>query len=112
VALVTADGVRVRSREVRNYPKADLPFWKDALVRHLSARGCALKGEHCFKTKAGLDGCAAEFVVPRGSEDWVLMEAVFVVGDCIAPVEAAGPFERWQKVEPGVQQALLSFEPK
>lgn len=111
VALITADGVRLRSRETRNYPAADLAFWKDALARHLAARGYAPKADRCFKTKAGLDGCSAEFVVPHGAEDWVLSVTLFVVGERVVIVEAAGPFERWAKVEAGVAQALVTFVP-
>lgn len=110
--LITPDGVRVRSREVRNYPKGDLPFWRDAMRRHLLARGYLLKSERCFQTKRGLDGCTAEFMVPHGAEDWVLSETVFVVGDKIALVEAAGPFPRFAKVEKALAEALTTFQPE
>ena len=111
LAFITADGVQVRSRKARNYPKADLTFWADALERHLVARGYLLHNKACFKTTRGLDGCTAEFVLPHAGEDWVLAETVFVVGDDLALVEAAGPFERYKKVAAAVAIALQSFDP-
>ena len=110
-AFITPDGVRLRVRTERNYPKADLPFWADAMERHLVARGYLLHGKQCFKTVKGLDGCTAEFVLPHGGEDWVLAETVFVLGDDIAVLEAAGPFDRYKKVSANLAKSYLSFEP-
>ncbi|MBM4343049.1 MAG: hypothetical protein FJ100_06695 [Deltaproteobacteria bacterium] len=110
LAFITADGVQVRGRTVKNYPKADLPFWADAMERHLVARGYLLHGKTCFKTAAGRDGCTAEFVLPHGGEDWVLAETVFVHGDHLALVEATGPFDRYKKAAPAIAKALQSFE--
>lgn len=111
LALITADGIRIKSREVRNYPKADLPFWVDALKRHLQARGYALQGERCFDTSRGLAGCTVEFLLPHGAEDWVLSQTTFVVEDRIILVEAAGPFDRFSKVAAALNLALRSFDP-
>ncbi len=108
---ITADGVMLKGREVDNYPAAALPFWADALQRHLEARGYVFKAKDCFKTNAGLDGCTLDFVLPYGTEDWVMSETVFVVGDRIVLLEAAGPFERFAKVEPGLKTALKTFQP-
>ncbi len=110
LAFITADGVQVRSRTVKNYPKADLAFWADAMERHLVARGYLLHGKGCFKTANGRDGCTAEFVLPHGGEDWVLAETLFVHGEQIALVEATGPFDRYKKAAPSIAKALMSFE--
>jgi hypothetical protein len=111
LALITADGVRVKSREERNYPKADLTFWVDAMKRHLQARGYAVQGQRCFQTTAGLPGCTLEFLLPHGAEDWVLSETTFVIADRIVLVEAAGPFDRFTKIQEGLNQSLLTFDP-
>ncbi len=111
LALITADGIRLKSREVRNYPKADLPFWIDAMKRHLAARGYAIQAERCFQTAQGLPGCTVEFLLPHGAEDWVLSETAFVVGERLVLVEAAGPFDRFSKVQAGLSRSLLSFDP-
>lgn len=110
-AFITPDGVRLRARTERNYPKAELAFWADAMERHLVARGYLLHGKQCFKTTKGLDGCTAEFILPHAGEDWVLAETVFVLGDELALLEAAGPFDRYKKVSAALAKAYLSFEP-
>lgn len=111
-SFITPDGVRLRARTERNYPKADLPFWADAMERHLVARGYLLHAKQCFKTAKGLDGCTAEFVLPHAGEDWVLAETIFVLGDDLAVLEAAGPFDRYKKVAASLAKAYLSFEPE
>lgn len=110
LAYITPDGVRVRSRTVRNYPKADLAFWADAMERHLVARGYLLHAKRCFKTAKGLDGCTAEFVLPHGSEDWVLAETLYVTGDDIALLEAAGPFDRYKRVAAALAKSYEQFD--
>jgi len=111
-AFITADGVRCSLRTEDNYPKADLAFWTDALQRHLVARGYLLHGQQCFKTTAGLDGCTSEFVVPHGGEDWVFAQTIYVTDDELQILEAAGPFDRYKKVAPALQEAYLTFAAK
>ncbi|MDD5309207.1 MAG: hypothetical protein PHU25_17985 [Deltaproteobacteria bacterium] len=109
--LITADGVMLKAREVDNYPRADLPFWVDAMKRHLAERGYALKSEACFKTEKKLDGCTVDFLLPFGAEDWVLSETIFVKAERVVLVEVAGPFERYAKVEKDLAKALKTFDP-
>jgi hypothetical protein len=108
--LITTDGVEVSAREVPHYPKADLPFWTDALKRHLLQRGYAFQEQGCFRTAKGLDGCTLDFLLPRGAQDWVLSETLFVLGERLVLVEAAGPFARFAKVAPALKQSLRTFE--
>lgn len=108
---VTASGVMLKAREVENYPRADLAFWTDAMKRHLLERGYAFREEHCFETDGKLPGCTLEFLVPRGAEDWVIAETVFVVGKRIVLVEVGGAFARYEPVQSELRQALLTFDP-
>lgn len=109
---ITADGVMLKAREVKNYPEGDLPFWTDALQRHLVARGYIQKGKaDCFKASSGADGCSLTFLVPHGAEDWAMSETLFIVGTRIVVVEAAGPFDRFAKVEQSLAAALRTFDP-
>lgn len=110
--MITADGVLLKIREEDNYPRADLGFWRDALKGHLDARGYAFKSERCFETQRRLAGCTLDFVVPRGAEDWVMSETLFVEGDTVFLVEVAGPFERYAAVEPELKRALETFAPR
>jgi len=109
--LITADGVRMKAREVANYPRAELTFWTDAMGRHLEARGYKKLGERCFATRKALEGCTLDFMVPRGASDWVLSETVFVHGERISLVEVAGPYERWAPLQKAIASALETFEP-
>lgn len=109
--LITADGVMLKAREVENYPKADLPFWTDALKRHLTERGYVATAETCFDTRHGRKACTLDFLLPHGAEDWVLSETIVVVGDRVVLVEAAGPYERFARVAPALKEALATFDP-
>ena len=108
--LITADGVRMKAREVANYPKADLPFWTDAMGRHLEARGYKKLGERCFATKKALKGCTLDFMVPRGASDWVLSETIFVDGERLLVVEVAGPYDRWAPLQKDIAASLETFD--
>lgn len=109
---ITADGVMLKAREVDNYPEAPLGFWTDAMTRHMLAQGYAKKGDRCFKTLEGRDGCTVDFLLPHGAEDWVMSETLFVVGDTIVLVEAAGPFDKYAPVEAELEKALETFSPE
>ncbi len=109
--MITADGVRLKARQVENYPQADMAFWKDALARHMIERGYAKKSEHCFKTPKGIEGCTLDFLLPYGADDWILQETIFIEGDQIVLVEVAGPFTRFQAYGKSLQEALVSFNP-
>jgi hypothetical protein len=106
---ITADGVMVKVREVENYPEASLDFWADAMGRHLEQQGYAHKSKECFTTASGIAGCRLDFLLPHGPEDWVLSETLFVSGDTVYLVEAAGPFERYAKVETEYAASLRTF---
>ncbi len=109
--FITADGVMLKGREVDNYPQAKLPFWTDALRRHLEARGYTFREQECFDTKKGLRGCTLEFVLPWGAEDWAMGVTLYVVGKRIILLESAGPFSRYTAVQGDLAKAYRTFEP-
>ncbi|HEX2736167.1 MAG TPA: hypothetical protein VHM70_31415 [Polyangiaceae bacterium] len=107
---ITPDGVMLKVRTVDNYPKGSLEFWTEAMSEHLVRQGYALSSKRCFKTASSLAGCRLDFLLPHGSQDWVLSETVFVDADNIHLVEAAGPYDRFSKFDQELQQALLTFK--
>jgi hypothetical protein len=109
--MITADGVMLKARQVDNYPEASLEFWTAAMEEHLEAQGYVVKSNGCFKTKRGLDACTVDFLLPHGAEDWVLSETLFVIGDTVVLVEAAGPFDRFAAIEEALDKSLETFEP-
>jgi len=108
---ITADGVRMRVREVDNKPKANLQFWTEALADHLKRRGYMNKGQRCFKTTQGLDACTLNQLLARGTDDWVMSVTVMVVKERIILVEVVGPWARWKRHEPALHRAVMAFAP-
>ncbi|MBN2529721.1 MAG: hypothetical protein JXR76_25245 [Deltaproteobacteria bacterium] len=108
---ITADGVMLKAREVDNYPKAALSFWKDAAQTHLEKVGYTLTDTVCFKTQKGLHGCTLTFALPHGAEDWIFQETIFVVNERLVLVEAAGEFGKFKAIEADLQKALKTFSP-
>lgn len=109
--MITADGVRLKAREVDNYPKATLDFWTQATRRHLAERGYAHHKTSCFKTTKALPGCTLDFIIPRGDGDWALAVTLFVVDKRLILVEVAGDYARYAPVRDAIAAALLSFQP-
>ena len=109
--MITAQGIMLEVREVENYPRADLPFWTDALERHLVKCGYTFQGKRCFRTRGELDGCTLNFLLPHGEEDWVMSETLFVVRERILLVEVSGPYPRYAKLEQDLRAALSTFRP-
>lgn len=108
---ITADGVMLKAREVPNEPKAELPFWVDAMKGHLEKRGYTSKSKTCFETQKNLKGCTLEFLVPHGAEDWVMSETLFVVKDRVILVEVAGPYPLYAPLEEDLKKAMKTFDP-
>lgn len=112
IRMITPDGVKLKVREVENYPKkADLSFWTEAVVRHLESNGYTKVRETTFSTRKGTPGVTLEFVVPRGPEDWVFSETIFVVEKRIVLVEAAGPFALFEPLAEDLRASYATFDP-
>lgn len=109
--MITANGVKVKARQVDNYPKASLDFWKDATKEHLVKKGYSHQKTDCFKTAAGLKGCTIKFALPKGAEDWIYQETIFVVEEQLVLLEATGEFSRFAAVEKELNDALITFKP-
>lgn len=110
IKMMSADGVMLKVRHVDNYPRGDLAFWVDAMGRHLEAKGYARASSKPVSARNGLKGHTLAFLLPRGIEDWVLSETIFVVGDHILLVEVAGPYERYAPLESELEAALATFD--
>lgn len=100
VKAVSPDGVMYRVRETPNKPEANLDFWKEALVTRQKRAGYKVikEGEiEAGKLKGGL----LELQAPMGAQDYTYLIAIFVHGDTLVLVEAAGEvqlFERHRQV--------------
>jgi len=109
--MITANGVKLKAREVENYPKASLDFWTDASVGHLEKSGYTHKETTCFKTEKNLDGCTVQFVLPHGAQDWVYQKTIFVIEDTIILIEAAGEWDKFMAINKSLNSKLKTFNP-
>jgi len=91
---VSPDDVLYRVRRIRNKPRADLPFWQEALRTRMVDAGYHLVSEG--EVVAGArKGALIELTAANGEQDQTYLLALFVTGRKLVLVEAAGPVERF-----------------
>ncbi len=102
---VSSDDVVYRVRTVRNKPKADLEFWREAVRRRLIDAGYRLVAESDVAA-SGAPGALLELSAPDGERDATGLVAVFVDGNAIVVLEAAGEAARFAKAKDAVLAAM------
>ena len=91
---VSPEGVRLRVREVRNYPEQTVDFWKNTLSSELSNRGYVR-----VESSAGSDWGGGKlfepslWALPWGNEDYLYLAALRLKGGKIEILEMAGKAE-------------------
>jgi hypothetical protein len=86
---VSPDDVVFRVRTAKNEPKADLTFWKEAMITRMKAAGYRVVATG--DVKAGeTPGALLELSAPDGAQDAAYLVAVFVDGGRLVIVESAG----------------------
>jgi hypothetical protein len=86
---VSPDGVLFAVRTVPHEPAAELPFWKEAMRRRMDEAGYVFQREG--EVRAGSQpGWLLEVAAPMGPVDYLYLVAVFIRGDELVLVEAAG----------------------
>lgn len=89
-----SDGVVVAVRAVDNDPEGDLGFWSSALTKRLERRGYAREGNaRAVESKDGAKGLLHTFRADAGGRAHVYWLGVYVTGDDVFVVEAAGDAE-------------------
>lgn len=83
------DGVLFRVRTLKHKPRAELPFWKDAVRERMVAAGYRLVAEQELEL-GGAKGALIELAAPVGTEDWTYLVAFAPVGGKLVVAEAAG----------------------
>jgi hypothetical protein len=102
---ISPEGLLLSAYRTENEPPQNLEFWTEAMELHLADAGYLLLHKGEFET-ADLDGRYFEWVAPLGDEDWVYLTALCVDGDAIAVVEAAGPYEVYDRYRDGIRGSL------
>jgi hypothetical protein len=86
---VTPEGVMYRVRHEPNQPRADLQFWRKALKQRMDEAGYVFVDDGEIKASA-VPGYRLELAAPFGPQDYAYLIALFVNGDKLTLVEAAG----------------------
>ncbi len=111
LSAVSPEGVVYRVRSVENEPRQTLSFWSEALKVHLERGGYALLEPRTIEAPMGAVS-AFEWVAPLGGADWIYLSALADSGGRIIIVEAAGPFDHFQRHRAAIFQSLESLSPE
>ena len=105
IQAVTPDALIYRVRQARNEPRADLAFWRKALRQRMEEAGYLFVAEDDLKA-AGVPGYLLELAAPLGEKDFGYLVAVFVRGEDLTLVEAAGEVSRLRRRRGEIVKAI------
>lgn len=108
--LANADGIVVGVRELDNDPQGNLRFWSGTIAARLAQRYEPLESVD-VRTRRGLRGRQLRWRAHLEGRTWIYWTTLFVSGDSVYIVEAAGDEEIFGAHEPTVSSAIQSFEP-
>ncbi len=104
---VSADGVYLGRRISQDAAGGNLDFWSKAIGNELTNnRGYALESESQLNSADSVPGRRLDFVVRQNNADMAYRLAVWVHDDRVTVVEAGGPREALQSVEPQIEQFM------
>jgi len=106
---VSPEGVSMRVRTVRNYPKKELSFWRDALRSHLLDEGYRILNDENF-TAGTREGVMYEWGLPYGQKDYIYLTAVIPAGRRIIIAEAAGEHILYGKYRKALHESLQTMK--
>jgi len=104
-AAISPEGVLVSAYRTENKPEQSISFWTEAVELQLTQAGYLLLAEGEFATPDG-DGHFFEWMAPLGEEDWVYLTAFCVDGGSIGVVEAAGPYDIYNRYRERIRESL------
>jgi len=106
---ISPEGVVLSAYRTANEPQQDLAFWTEAVELHLEDAGYLLLHTGEFET-TNLDGRYFEWVAPLGDDDWVYLTAFCVDDGAIAVVEAAGPYDVYERYREAIRASLRTVQ--
>jgi len=107
---VSPEAVVYRVRTEPNEPRADLPFWKEALERRMIDGGYRVLAKSDVSAAGGEPGFLLELAAPYGAQDFGYLLAIFVRDDRIVIVESAGEALRLQAQREAVLAAIARLD--
>lgn len=102
---ISPEGVLLSAYKTENEPEQSLEFWAEALELQLTEAGYLLLADGEFSTPQ-VDGRYFEWMAPLGEEDWVYLTAFCVDGGSIGVIEAAGPYETYDRYRQRIRESL------
>jgi hypothetical protein len=102
---VTPDALIYRVRQAANEPRADLAFWRKALKQRMDEAGYIFVAEREVKA-AAVPGYLLELAAPLGEKDFGYLVVVFVRGEDLTLVEAAGEVSRLRRRRAEIVKAI------
>jgi hypothetical protein len=108
-AATSPESVVYRVRTVKNKPKADLAFWREALKTRMAAAGYTQVSESAITSGLG-EGAWLELTAANGPRDDTYAIALFVDGNRLVVAEAAGEVSRFAKRREAVMGAVKALE--
>ena len=97
---------RVRAETAR--PRADLPFWKQALKRRMLDAGYTFVSESDITSRGG-PGYLLELAAPIGSRDYSYLVSIFVQDTRILLGEAAGEVVQVARHKKAITEAFAAL---
>jgi hypothetical protein len=101
---LSPDGVLYAVHTVKNKPKADLAFWRDALKTRMTQAGYRVLGDSSI-AGAG-ETYLLRLAAPLGQKDYLYFVALSMRGKEIRVAEAAGEAARFRAHEDALLKAL------
>jgi hypothetical protein len=106
----SAQGVVVAARVESNKPAANVDFWARAIDLRLKRDGYTFESDRAVKSAQGLDGKQLRYTRTDAGRTYRYWLSVFVAGDRVYVVEAAGDKEDFDASESAIERALLSLK--
>ncbi len=106
---VSPDDVVFRVRKAKNKPKAELSYWREALVNRMKDAGYTVLSESDIQA-SGTPGVLLELGAANGEQDQVYLVAVFVDGRRLVIAEASGESSRFRPRREAVVAAIQGLE--
>lgn len=107
----TADRVVLAVRAVANRPRGEAAFWRKAIENELRAgKGYALLDSKPVRCR-GAEGTLLRFGHDEGRRPHLYQVGVFVTRDRIYLVEAGGPRDLVDRLQPQIDWFLANFTP-
>jgi hypothetical protein len=106
----SARGVVLAARAEKNELRANTEFWAESIDLRLSGAGYVKRSEQAVKSRGGLEGKQLRYTLTRNAREHRYWVTVFVKGDHVVLVEAAGDTAHFAPAEATVERAIASVQ--